>query len=187
MYTFQIFHDGKTINLTVMQDRYESGALRLAMFTKDTGAGSMFFGDITKKNSMLDSEHGFVLEGDRDLLEVMDIMRRLGIATPTPKIGKSKDGTKKYRVWYFHQNKLERYCSKSRTLQMEELKSSIDIQLRVLKDMGKYSSKETGILIRKKLYATCNSSLQVEAAVYNMKYSTETVAQFLGKEGGQYV
>lgn len=187
MYTFQICHDGKTINLTVMQDRYENGALRLAMFANDTGAGSMFFGDITKKNSMLDGEHGFVLEGDRDLSIIMDTMRRLGIATPTPKIGKSKDGTKKYRIWYFHQNKLERYCSKSRALQMEELKSSIDVQLRVLKDMGKYSAKETGVLIRKKLYATCSSSLQVEAAVHNMKYSTETVAQFLGKEEGKYV
>ena len=187
MYTFQLYHDGKTINLTVMQDCYESGALRLAMFTKDTGAGSMFFGDITKKNSMLDREHGFVLEGDRDLSIIMDTMRRLGIATPTPKIGKSKDGTKKYRIWYFHSNKLERYCSKSRALQMEELKSSIDVQLRVLKDMGKCKAKETAILIRKKLYTTCSSSLQVEAAVRDIKYNIKTVAQFLGEEEGKYV
>lgn len=182
MYTFQLCHNGNTINLTVMQDRYESGALRLAMFTNDTGAGSMFFGDITKKNSMLDGEHGFVLEGDKDLLEVMDTMRRLGIATPTSKIGKTKDGTKKYRVWYFHKEKLERYCSKSRALQKIEVHDTINIQLRILKDMGKITNPPVEVALRKKLYTTYKSSIEIEAAVHDIKLGRQTVGQFLDKQ-----
>ena len=102
MYTFQIFHDGKTVNLTMMQDRYKGGSLRLAMFLKDVASGSAFYGDLTHETSLLDAEHAFVLEGDKDLQTVMDALRHLGAATPTNKIGKTKDGTKKYRVWYLH-------------------------------------------------------------------------------------
>lgn len=182
MYTFQICRNGKTVNLTVMQDRYKGGSLRLAMFLKDVVNGSSFYGDLTHGTVMLDNKHAFVLEGDNDRQMVMDTLQRLGAATPTNKIGKSKDGTKRYRIWYFHADKLERYCSKSRTLQKVEVHDSISTQLRVLKDMGKITNPPVEVALRKKLYTTCKSSIQVEAAVHDIKIGRQTIGQFLDKQ-----
>lgn len=179
MYTFQIFHDGKTVNLTMMQDRYKGGSLRLAMFLKDVASGSAFYGDLTHETALLDAEHAFVLEGDKDLQAVMDSLRHLGAATPTNKIGKTKDGTKKYRVWYFHKDKLGLLCSKSRALQKIEVHDAISTQLRVLKDMGKITNPPVEAALRKKLFATYKSSIQIESALHDIKIGRQTIGQFL--------